>query len=217
MSQGWREPLAGTPGIDYHLYCDLGAVRDPTVIAVGHELGGVFFIDRLVTLQGSPEQPVLIATVEATIRQLAEHFHITRGRIESWQGLSLAQSLASLGCELFTPTAKANAEEWPTLAYALASGTLVLPPHPRLREELLGLVYEQGPSGVRVTDKGSGVHQDHAVCVRGVVASLTQDAQDGPVVENVMDAEEYEQLRAALPGFELPPEQSNTVPAWWPR
>ena len=42
---------------------------------------------------------------------------------------------------------------------------------PWLREELLNLVYEVGPQGVRVIDRGK-VHQDHAVAVRGVVASL---------------------------------------------
>src|SRR5258708_15556084 len=36
-----------------------------------------------------------------------------------------------------------------------------------LREELLNLTYEVGPSGIRVIDKGA-VHQDHAVAVRGV-------------------------------------------------
>jgi hypothetical protein len=47
----------------------------------------------------------------------------------------------------------------------------VLPPHARLREELLNLVVEVGPQGVRVIDRGQ-VHQDHAVALRGVVASL---------------------------------------------
>ncbi len=60
------------------------------------------------------------------------------------------------------------------LAQRLSSRTLVLPPHARLREELLNLVYEVGPSGVKVVDKGK-IHQDHAVVVRGVVAMLGQD------------------------------------------
>ena len=89
--------------------------------------------------------------------------------------MSAVQSLMrhGLNVELFTPTAKAHAEEWPLLAQRLAARTLVLPPHARLREELLNLVYEVGPQGVRVIDRGK-VHQDHAVAVRGVVASLAQ-------------------------------------------
>ncbi len=76
---------------------------------------------------------------------------------------------------LFTPTAKTNAEEWPILAQRLAGRTLVLPPHARLREELLNLVVGLGPTGIKVVDRGQ-VHQDHAVAVRGVVTMLL----DGP-------------------------------------
>jgi len=77
---------------------------------------------------------------------------------------------------LFSPTSKVHAEEWPVLANRLVSRTLRLFPHARLREELLNLTYEVGPSGVRVTDKGR-IHNDHAVCLRGVVAGLA-----GPVL-----------------------------------
>ena len=44
-------------------------------------------------------------------------------------------------------------------------------PHARLREELLNFTVEAGPSGPKVNDRGR-VHQDHAVALRGVVASL---------------------------------------------
>jgi len=82
---------------------------------------------------------------------------------------------SGLPVELFTPTAKTNAEEWRILAQRLAARTLVLPPHARLREDLLDLVVDLGPTGVKVIDRGQ-VHQDHAVAVRGVVATLL----DGP-------------------------------------
>src|SRR5207244_1216433 len=52
-----------------------------------------------------------------------------------------------------------------------AARTLDLPKHAQLREELLNLVVEMTPQGVRVVDKGK-IHQDHAVAVRGVVAML---------------------------------------------
>ena len=135
----------------------------------------MIYIDKIITFQGSREQPVRLSAVEDAVKDLAQRFNVTKIRIESWQGLSAVQSLSRLGLpvELFTPTAKAHAEEWPVLAQHLATQTLILPPHARLREELLNLVYEVGPQGVRVIDKGS-VHQDHAVAVRGVVASLSK-------------------------------------------
>src|SRR5207249_8490249 len=173
MGHGWTEQREGRPGVDYHAFVDLGAVHDPSVVAVGHVEGEVAFIDVLRTFPGSREEPVQLAAGEETLKDLARRFHLTRVRVESWQGMSAVQSLTrhGLNVELFTPTQKSNAEEWPMLAQRLAARTLVLPPHARLREELLNLVYEVGPQGVRVIDRGK-VHQDHAVAVRGVVASL---------------------------------------------
>jgi hypothetical protein len=193
MGQAWTDQPQGRPGTDYHGFVDLGAVHDPTVIAIGHVDGDLAYIDRLVTFQGSREEPVQIATVETALRDLAGKFTITRTRIESWQGLSAVQSLtrAGLNVELFAPTAKAHAEEWPILAQRLSSRTLVLPPHARLREELLNLVVELGPTGVKVIDRGQ-VHQDHAVAVRGVVASLAE--QPGGMFLTYQ--REYERLRA---------------------
>jgi hypothetical protein len=105
MSHGWTEQIEGRPGVDYHCFVDLGAVHDPTVIAVGHLESDIAFIDRLVTYQGSREQPVQLATVEQALRHLAWKFHLVKIRIESWQGLSAVQALtrAGLNAELFRP------------------------------------------------------------------------------------------------------------------
>ena len=149
MGTGWMGQTVGG-GVRYEIAVDLGAVHDPTVIGVGHRADGLLYVDRLVTLQGSREAPVQMAAVESTIRDVAAAFApVDKIRVESWQGMATVQSLARLGLpvELFTPTAKAHAEEWPLLAQALASKTLVLPPHARLREELLNLVYDVGPTG----------------------------------------------------------------------
>jgi hypothetical protein len=151
----------------------VGLVHDPSTIAVGHLEEGCVYIDRLLTFQGSRTAPVQIATLEAALIDLAQKFSLARIRVESYQGASTVQSLQRLGLpvELCNPTPKLNAEEWPLLAQRLANGSLILFPHARLREELLNLVVEVGPTGMKVSDRGK-VHQDHAVAVRGVVASL---------------------------------------------
>ena len=41
MGHGWTEQVEGRPGVSYHCFVDLGAVHDPTVIAVGHTEGNV--------------------------------------------------------------------------------------------------------------------------------------------------------------------------------
>jgi hypothetical protein len=197
MAHGWTEQIDGRPGTDYISFVDLGATHDPSVIAVGHVEGDLAYIDVLRTFQGSRDQPVQIVVVEETLRDLARRFNLTRIRVESWQGLSAVQSLqrAGLPVELFAPTAKAHADEWPVLAQRLASRTLVLFPHARLREELLGLVVELGAAGVRVIDRGQ-VHQDHAVAVRGVVASFARRGRRVPR----LDRPERQGARAGAPG-----------------
>jgi hypothetical protein len=174
MGHGRTEQLEPEPGVTYVETWDLGLVHDPTVGVLGHvDEHGVVIVDKIITFQGSHEAPVQLATVEACIRDLAARFPCWRIRIESWQGMSAVQSLTALGLpvEVVTPTAKLHSEEWPILAQRLSSHTLVLPPHARLREELLNLSYEVGATGIKVIDKGS-VHQDHAVAVRMLVAAF---------------------------------------------
>jgi hypothetical protein len=177
-------------------FLDLGTVHDPSVLARGVRVGALTVIVGLETFQGSHEQPVKIADVERRIRELARGRNVHGIRIESWQGVQAAQSLAAIGlpAELFAPTAKAHAEEWPVLSQQLTARTLVLPKHARLREELLNLVVEIGPQGVRVIDRGS-VHQDHAVAVRGVVAQLWRTRPGDGFLEYMRDQAE----RASTP------------------
>ena len=119
-----------------------------------------------LTLQGSRDNPVQLAAVEDAIVETCRAFAVRKVRVESWQGLSAVQRLQMRGLpvEMFTPTAKTNAEEWPVLAQRLASGTIVLPPHARLREELLNLVVEVGPQGVKVIDRGRSTRITPSPC-----------------------------------------------------
>jgi len=180
MGQGWLEQHEGRAVVQHHAFVDIGLVHDPSVICVAHAEDGLIYVDVLQTYQGSRAQPVRIATLEAALTDLAARFNLTRIRVESWQGAGIAQGLQGLGLpvELFTPTPKSNQEEWPQLAQRLSNGTLLLFPHARLREELLGLTVEVGATGAKVVDRGR-CHQDHAVAVRGVVASLGMGYGEG--------------------------------------
>jgi hypothetical protein len=175
MAQYALHPARATEGVGYMHAVDLGAVHDPTVIGCGYvNAQGQIAVHRVETFQGSKAAPVLVAVIEAALQRLAQTFPPLRIRIESWQGLGTVQKLAALNLpvEIFTPTAKTNAEEWPILARHLAERTIILPPHERLREELVSLTYEVGATGIRVIDKGR-IHQDHAVVVRMLAAMLS--------------------------------------------
>jgi hypothetical protein len=173
MDGSWVETSAPEPGREYVITVDLGLVDNPAVVGMGSQQDGLVCVDRLITFQGSREAPIQLRAVEATIVELAQAFSVSRVVIESWQGEGLVQSLRDRGwpAESFKPTPTAVAPQWATLARCLADRRLVLPVHARLREELLNLSVEVGPSGVRVVDRGK-VHQDHAVVVRMLAAAL---------------------------------------------
>ncbi len=176
MDGSWIETPSGEPGRSYVVAVDLGTVHDPSVIGVGHMEDSLVCIDRLVTFEGSRERPVQLLAVERAVRDLVASFPTSRVLIESWQGVALVQALRNSGlpAELFTPTATAVGAQWMTLSQLLTARALVLPPHPRLREELLGLSVEVKETGIKVTDRGP-VHQDHAVVVRMIAAALVRE------------------------------------------
>jgi hypothetical protein len=166
MARHPGEPPRGLPGLGYGYAVDLGLVADVTAIALGHLLGPDLVVDKLVTLAGSKKQPVKISDVRRTLEHLTADFPPVCIAIESWQGIALAEQLGqTLPVEVVTPTMKSNTETWPLLLQRLTERTIVLPRHARLREELLGLVVEVGPTGARVVDRGRA-HQDHAVTCR---------------------------------------------------
>jgi hypothetical protein len=191
---GWREQEVQSNGRRYVAAVDIGLVSDPTVVGVGHaEPDGTACVDRLETFQGSQRRPVQLDAVEACVLDLSRRFKLTKVKVESWQGAATVQRLQQLDLpvELYVPTPKSQAEEWPLLAHAIAEGRLLLYPHARLREELLGLTVDVGPGGAKVVDRGK-VHQDHATVVRMLVAMLAAGGGDwvgvSPGTRSVRDA-----------------------------
>lgn len=175
MASG-RTQQEGTSGAQtYHVAVDLGLVSDPTVVSVGHAEGNTVVLDHVVMLQGTRKEPVQLAAVEQVIRSLCTRFRVVKVEVESWQGAATAQRLAAAGLPvtIVTPTPKLLQEQWSALASRFANGTVELFPHPRLREELLGLVVEVTASGPRVVDRGRA-HQDVSTTVRMLAASLGQ-------------------------------------------
>jgi hypothetical protein len=58
MGHGWTERMEGAADAEHVAFVDLGAVHDPTVICVGHAEGSLAYTDRLLTFQGSRDEPV---------------------------------------------------------------------------------------------------------------------------------------------------------------
>ncbi len=220
MGRGWIEQPQGRPDCYYVASVDIGYVHDPAVICVAHAEEEMLFVDRLLTFQGSREEPVQMADLETALLDLDRRFNLREVRIESWQGIAAVQSLerAELPVSLFHPTPKAQAEEWPLLHQRLVEKTLVLPNHARLREELINLVYETTRTGVRVVDRGR-VHQDHAVTVRMVCGMLHDEDRplDGYTAPEVQGTRETSPLIAAdtRRRERRPAQEDREEPAVW--
>lgn len=175
MGRGWEGSELPEDGRRYHCFVDLGVVHDPTVVAIGHEEpDGMIYVDKLLTYQGSKRRPVDLGLVREELRSLHGLWKLHGLRIESWQGIAVGQDLVRSGvaADVRTPTMTTQHALWSALAVELAAGTLALPPHERLREELLNLRVELRPGGgIKVTDRGK-IHQDHALACGGVVEMI---------------------------------------------
>jgi hypothetical protein len=154
-----------------NLFCDLGWVHDETALAVAKREKERVKVIGLETFKGTQSHPVQFSAVEGKIIELAGTLNIKRARIESPQGVAMAQRLnvSGLAAEVLHPTARSNQENWGALYTALKNGTVDLPNDAKLRQQLLTLTIVTTQNGWRVEDVPS-IHNDRAVAVAGVVA-----------------------------------------------
>lgn len=180
--EDWQRAIAsGDPRQDTDagpssLFCDLGWVHDETALAVGKRDERIK-ITRLETFKGTQAHPVQFAAVESKIVELAESLNVKTARIESPQGIAMAQRLnvTGLQAEVLHPTAKSNQEDWGALYTVLKNGTIDLPNDARLRQQLLTLTIQTTQNGWKVVDVPS-IHNDRARAVAGVVRMLRAEA-----------------------------------------
>ncbi len=186
MGHGWREQTLGKPEKHYVCAVDLGTVSDPSVVSVGHleDDDGAIYIDRIVVVKGEKKRPVSLVAIEEIVRQLDDGFKLAQVKIESWQGLMMAERLVKFGrvpAEILEPTLKTQMREWPLLSQRITDRMIVFPFHPLLRRELLGLTWEATSSGMKVVARDRA-HQDVAVTVRMIVAMLEQGGSVNPEI-----------------------------------
>ena len=148
---------------------------------VAHLAGDTVAVDSITVMQGSRSNPVAISAIEATVVDLCSRFAVARCQIESWQGLaSVERQGLGLPIETYVPTSKSHSEQWPILAQRLSAGTVKWPTNETLRQELLNLSYEITRSGVKVSDRAAGIHQDIATTLRMVTAMLHSEQKMCP-------------------------------------
>ncbi len=182
MGFDWRGQHIGKPDKNYFVAVDLGRVGDPSVVTVGHTEENVIFVDKIEVLKGDRKNPVPLVAVEAIIGELCDRFRVALVKVESWQGALLAERLstfAKVATQIVEPSLKLQMQEWPLLAQRISDRSLIIPHHPQLRNELLGLTWEATAQGMKVVDKGRA-HQDIAVTLRMIVAIVDGGKQINP-------------------------------------
>jgi hypothetical protein len=176
---------------------DVGLKRDRTVVAVGHlhpgRGGRQVVIDRVLRWSGTRGNPVSLSDVEESIVSLSRSYGRAPLHFDPYQAAQLTERLkrASVTCKEFTFSTGSVNRLARSLYGALRDRAIVLPNDPELAAELAAVrLVEVGPGLVRL-DHRSGEHDDQAVTVAMVAATLLDRPSGG--------------ARLHVPEGELPP------------
>jgi hypothetical protein len=213
-----REPVRGTR---YVMALDIGTRRDSTVLTVGHTeahpTGRKVVIDRVYRWTGTHAAPVSLDEVETALLAAWRSYGRPRLVYDFHQAAQLVERLKRAGvlCDEFVFSTSSVNRLARSLFAALRDRALVLPDDEELLAELSRVrLIETGPGLVRL-DHRSGEHDDQAVTVAMVTASLLDRPTGGgrihvatgdqPPIRLVPDREKHEPPPAVVkPGEERP-------------
>ena len=166
----------------YIVSCDLGLVRDRTVICVGHaeptspEPGAPrrVVIDSLRKWRGSHRKPVQLAEIEAYLCLISERYNRAKILADPWQAAGLLQRLKSQGvrAEQFPFTTTSTGRIGQALHLALRNRLLWIPNDADLLAELARVRLRETGIGTARLDHDSDGHDDQAVAIAIIVAEL---------------------------------------------
>jgi hypothetical protein len=169
------EPVRGTR---YVMALDIGTRRDASVLAVGHlerpGTGRRVVIDRVLRWSGTRDDPVSLGEVETALLACWRSYGRPRLVYDFHQAAQLTERLkkAGVGCTEFTFSTAGVNRLARTLFGVLRDRAILLPDDEELLAELGSVrLVETGPGLVRL-DHRSGEHDDQAVTVAMVAASL---------------------------------------------
>jgi len=175
---GDYQVLEPRPGVHYCMSLDIGLVRDSTVLSVGHvevtSAGRQVVIDRVLRWTGSRLRPVSLSDVESSITAMWRLYHKPKFIYDPFQAAQLSERLKAAGirAEQFTFTTSSVNKLARTLYSCLRDRSILLPDDDELIAELSNVrLVETGVGMVRL-DHVAGAHDDQAVAVSMVAATL---------------------------------------------
>jgi hypothetical protein len=157
------------------------------------DLDGVYVLDRMDIIQGTPLSPVPIATVDSWIENVASNFNNPTIIIDPWQMEATVQKYEHrLRCTRFDGrSGKSNYEMAELLRSLLVNNQLAWYSDPAplqvgkrketLVEEMAGLIIKTTGSSYRF-DHTNGLHDDRTVSMGMALVTLAGQQQVGPWV-----------------------------------
>jgi hypothetical protein len=153
----------------YSLGVDLGLTHDLTAVVLSHvDERGRLVVDLVRSWRGTTQTPVDLASVETTIRELAQRFQVATVHLDQWQGAFMAQRLSQQGVGVRVHTIESSKLD----AYASLLKTLFqsrqirVPALPDLIEQLESIEGEELTRRDRVRfTSGPGGHDDLVVAL----------------------------------------------------
>ena len=186
---------AGLHTNEYVAAVDYGARRDRTAMCVMHvDSDGVYVLDRMDILQGSPGNPVPIASVDAWVESVANNFHNPLIIIDPWQMEATVQKFENrLRVERFDArSGKSNYEMAELLRSLLVNKRLAWYPDPAplqvgkrretLVEEMSALIIKTTGAAYRF-DHTNGLHDDRTIAMGMCLVTLAGLHQSGPWIK----------------------------------
>jgi hypothetical protein len=158
--------LPWMPANQYIAFADPGGGgKDEYTLAVGHREGERLVVDLVHGRKGNP------AAITADYAEILKRYRITRVSGDRYAGAWVPTEFQRHDIT-YESAPGSRSELYSSLAPALNSGAVELPPCPTLAAQLVSLERRTTRGGRDIIDHGPGAHDDRANAAAGVVALL---------------------------------------------
>ncbi len=165
-----RKPLILPPreGITYRAFCDpSGGGADGFSLAVAHTEAGRIIIDLVTERHGSP------AKITGEYASILRQYRITEVTGDRYSGAWVRDEFSKHGIRYHTAPTDRSGLYLEFLA-KLNSGSVILPPDPKLQRQLIALERRTSRGGRDTIDHPPNAHDDLANSIAGAVAISRQ-------------------------------------------
>lgn len=171
-------------GVSYVAFADpTGGGKDEFTLSIGHREGERLVVDLVTGRKGNPQ--AIVEGYAATLKA----YGITRVSGDRYAGAWVPTEFARHGIT-YEPAPGTRSELYLSLAPALNSGAVELPPCETLSKQLVALERRTTRGGRDIIDHAPGAHDDRANAVAGVVAELAKK-RTGQVFGVLSDHDEF--------------------------